>query len=94
MKIALLCTVFVAVFAFIGAEQCSSNSACHHVTCPENDYNVECHLFSCTCTHVAQTCSDASDCHDDNCHRSVHCIDGACRCGYGILPSGGGFPGK
>jgi len=33
------------------AEQCDRVSECSHVTCPENDYVLECTLKQCTCTH-------------------------------------------
>ncbi|XP_060559839.1 serine protease inhibitor Cvsi-2-like [Ruditapes philippinarum] len=90
MKIALFCVVFVAVFALISAEECRSTGDCGHVTCPEKDYVLDCHNRQCTCTHVQQQCTtDTSTCHDDNCHRTWHCIDGRCRCGFGF---GGGFP--
>jgi len=33
------------------AEECRDTGDCQHVTCPENDYVLECHNRQCTCTH-------------------------------------------
>ena len=41
----------IDISAVISAEECRDTGDCTHVTCPENDYNLECHNRQCTCTH-------------------------------------------
>ena len=36
--------------AISSAEECRSVSDCNHVTCPELNYELECHFTQCTCT--------------------------------------------
>ncbi|KAL4222060.1 hypothetical protein ACF0H5_018102 [Mactra antiquata] len=68
------------------AEECRDTNDCSHVTCPENDYVLECHNRQCTCSHTTATCSAPSDCSGtgDNCRFGWHCIDTRCRCGFGF----------
>ncbi|KAH3890476.1 serine protease inhibitor Cvsi-2-like [Dreissena polymorpha] len=83
---AVICLVVLAFCAAAMAEECRQDSECAHVTCPENDYRVDCYLRQCTCTHVTQTCAAVRDCTGD-CRFGWHCLDGSCRCGFGF---GGG----
>ncbi|KAL4225926.1 hypothetical protein ACF0H5_013914 [Mactra antiquata] len=74
----------VGVLAIVKAEECHNAGECVHVSCPENDYSLDCHNRQCTCTHTSATCSSQNDCNDGNCDRTQHCIDGRCRCGFGF----------
>ncbi|XP_045216607.2 serine protease inhibitor Cvsi-2-like [Mercenaria mercenaria] len=89
MKAFLCCAVFVAVLAFASAEECRSVSDCDHVTCPESNYQLECHYRQCTCTQVSSSsgCTTKADCSGDDCRFGWHCVDAKCRCGFGF---GGG----
>ncbi|XP_060584388.1 serine protease inhibitor Cvsi-2-like [Ruditapes philippinarum] len=92
MKVVFCCAVFVAVLALTSAEECRSVGDCDHVTCPENNYQLECHLRQCTCTQVSSTggstgCKVQSDCGGSDCRFGWHCVDARCRCGFGF---GGG----
>merc|ERR1712226_130504 len=89
----LIVAVFCAVCAYVAAEQCRDTGDCSHVTC-DAGHALECHLRQCTCTDSSQgTCSRASDCSGSCRHQDWHCVDGSCRCGFGI-GGGGLFPGK
>ncbi|XP_052784077.1 serine protease inhibitor Cvsi-2-like [Mya arenaria] len=87
MKIALCCAVVLACLALAYGEECQNVSGCTHVTCPENDYTLECHNRQCTCTHTTAQCTAVGDCSGNRCDRDWHCVDGRCRCGFGF---GGG----
>ncbi|XP_060594542.1 serine protease inhibitor Cvsi-2-like [Ruditapes philippinarum] len=88
MKAVLCCVLLVAVLALSSAEECRSVSDCGHVTCPESNYQLECHNRQCTCSKVSSSgCRVQSDCSGDDCRYGWHCVDGRCRCGFGF---GGG----
>ncbi|KAH3890484.1 serine protease inhibitor Cvsi-2-like [Dreissena polymorpha] len=80
---AVICLMVLGFCAAVMAEQCRNIQDCGHVTCPENDYVLECHNYVCTCTHVEKTCAAAADCTGD-CRFGWHCVDSKCRCGWGI----------
>ncbi|XP_052782732.1 serine protease inhibitor Cvsi-2-like [Mya arenaria] len=84
MKIALSCVVVLACLALAYGEECRDTGDCSHVTCPENDYVLECHNRQCTCTHTTAMCTAATDCSANKCDRDWHCVDGRCRCGFGF----------
>ncbi|KAL4220404.1 hypothetical protein ACF0H5_020807 [Mactra antiquata] len=80
-----LCLLFLlGTLVYVYGETCSSATDCDFVNCPESDYNLDCHNGQCTCTHTTATCSSLSDCPSDGCLFGMHCIDGACRCGFNI----------
>ncbi|KAL4235929.1 hypothetical protein ACF0H5_004319 [Mactra antiquata] len=83
MKVAIFALAFVAALVIVQAEECRDTGDCQHVTCPENDYTLECHNRQCTCTHRTATCALPGDC-SGKCDRDWHCIDGRCRCGFGF----------
>merc|ERR1712063_231375 len=88
MKAAVCLVVLCAFVALSVAEKCTSPTQCTHVSCPENDYEVDCVRNECTCTHTSAACSAKTDCSDSNCKYGLHCIDSKCRCGFGF-PTGG-----
>ncbi|KAH3880292.1 serine protease inhibitor Cvsi-2-like [Dreissena polymorpha] len=88
MKVAIV--VFAVCIALAYAEECRDTGDCGHVTCPEQDYVLDCAHRQCTCTHTTARCVAARDC-SGQCDRDWHCVDGQCRCGFGF---GGGPVGK
>ncbi|KAH3874974.1 serine protease inhibitor Cvsi-2-like [Dreissena polymorpha] len=83
MKAVLSAALFAFVLALAYTEECRSTADCGHVTCPENDYTLDCEHKQCTCTHTTANCTAVGDCRG-NCDRDWHCVDGRCRCGFGF----------
>merc|ERR1711860_248832 len=81
MKLTVCALLFLGVLAIVRAENCGNTGDCSHVTCPENDYTLECHNHQCTCTHSTATCSNQADCTSNgSCSNGWHCVDSKCRC--------------